>query len=67
MNRIENKDTAKDAARLFEQEVMDLSPGIPREEVCSMVDDYLYYQQDELSRAETHVLVDETCLSKNRN
>ena len=41
MNRIERKETAPDAAKLFEEEVREISPEIPREILCNMVDDYL--------------------------
>lgn len=61
MNRIEKKETAPWAARLFEEEVRELKPDIPREELCSMVDDYIYYQTDDLSRMEAHAIVDRSC------
>ena len=61
MNRIERKETAPDAAKLFEEEVREISPAIPREILCNMVDDYLYYQQDDLTKKEAHLIVDDTC------
>lgn len=61
MNRIEKKEIAPDAARLFEQEVLEAIPDIPRKELCNMVDDYLYYQTDGMSKGEAHAIVDETC------
>ena len=61
MNRIERKEAAPDAAKLFEEEVREIDPGISREVLCDMVDDYLYYQQDELTKDETHRIVGETC------
>lgn len=64
MNRIEKKETAPDAAKLFEEEVREISPEIPREILCTMVDDYLYYQQDDLTKKEAHEIVEETCLKK---
>ncbi len=64
MNRIENKETAPDAAKLFEEEVREINPDIPRETLCRMVDDYLYYQQDDLTRREADRIVEETCLNK---
>ncbi len=67
MNRIEKKENSRDAAKLFEQEVAELSPGLPQEELCSMVDDYIYYQQDEITRAESRAIIEETCLNKRRN
>lgn len=63
MNRIENKAMVADAARYFQEEVRELAPGIDREHLCSMVDDYIYYQQDDMSRADAHKVVQETCLA----
>ena len=64
MNRIERKETAPDAAKLFEEEVREISPEIPREILCNMVDDYLYYQQDDLTKKEAHLITDDTCRKK---
>ncbi|MGE5173162.1 MAG: hypothetical protein ACM3MD_04970 [Betaproteobacteria bacterium] len=64
MNRIEKKDTAPWAAKLFEEEVREINPDTPREVICDMVDDYLYYQQDDLTRDEAHMIVEETCIKK---
>ncbi len=64
MNRIERKETAPDAAKLFEEEVREISPDISRDVLCTMVDEYLYYQQDDLTRDEAHRIVEETCLAK---
>ncbi len=61
MNRIEKKETAPEAARLFEQEVRELKPDIPRKELCDMVDEYIYYQTDDMSKEEAHAIVDITC------
>jgi methionine aminopeptidase len=61
MNRIEKKETAGDAAKLFREEVRGLMPEISRKELCDMVDDYIYYQTDDMSRAEADVIVDATC------
>jgi hypothetical protein len=61
MNRIEKRESAPDAARLFENEVVELMSDISREELCAMVDDYIYYQTDDLSRKEARAVVDETC------
>jgi hypothetical protein len=63
MNRIEKKEIAPGAARLFEEEVLGLKPDIPREELCDMVDDYVYYQTDDMSKEEAHTIVDTTCRS----
>jgi hypothetical protein len=64
MNRIEKKETAYDAAKLFEEEVRELEPDIPRKELCDMVDDYIYYQTDDMSKEEAHAIVEATCLMK---
>jgi hypothetical protein len=61
MNRIEKKESAPAAAKLFEEEVLELNPDISREELCDMVDDYIYYQTDNLSKIEAHAIVDMTC------
>ena len=61
MNRIEKKEAAPEAAKLFEQEVLELKRDIPREELCDMVDEYIYYQTDEISKEEAHAIVDITC------
>jgi hypothetical protein len=61
MNRIGKKEIASDAAKLFEQELRRLRPDIPREELCGMVDEYIYYQTDDLTRTEARTLVDGTC------
>lgn len=64
MNRIDKKESAPDAARLFEQEVLELEPDISRKELCDMVDDYIYYQTDNMSKTEAHAIVDITCRLK---
>jgi hypothetical protein len=61
MNRIEKKESAVDAAKLFQEEVRELMPGIPRKELCDMVDDYIYYQTDDMRRDEAHAIVEATC------
>jgi hypothetical protein len=62
MNRIEKKEMAADAAKLFEEEVRELMPDVPRKELCDMVDDYIYYQTDDISRQEAHAIVEVTCI-----
>ena len=64
MNRIEKKETAADSAKLFEEEVREQTPAIPRKELCNMVDDYIYYQTDDMSKEEAHAIVEETCILK---
>jgi hypothetical protein len=61
MNRIERKEQAPVAARLFEQEVLELIPDITRAELCDMVEDFVYYQTDGLLREEARELVDKGC------
>jgi len=61
MNRIGKKEIAPEAARLFERELRELNQDIPREELCAMVDDYVYYQTDDMSRQESSAVVDHTC------
>lgn len=62
MNRIEKKETAADAAKLFQEEVRELMPDVPRKELCDMVDDFIYYQTDDMSKEEAHAIVEATCL-----
>jgi len=61
MNRIERKEMAPQAAKLFEEEVLELRRDIPRKELCDMVDEYIYYQTDDMSKGEAHAIVDVTC------
>ncbi len=62
MNRIEKKEIAVEAAKLFEEEVRELMPNVPRKELCDMVDDFIYYQTDDLSKKEAHAIVEATCI-----
>ena len=64
MNRIERKEIAADAAKIFQEEVKAFAPDIPRSELCDMVDDYIYYQTDDVSREEAHAIVEATCILK---
>jgi endonuclease V-like protein UPF0215 family len=64
MNRFENKNAATDAARLFEEEVRELIPDIPQDELCAMVDEYIYYQTNGLSKREADSIVETTCFRK---
>jgi hypothetical protein len=63
MNKIEKKEIAPDAARLFEEEVLGLKPDISRNELCDLVNDYIYYQTDDMGKEEAHAIVDVTCRS----
>ena len=62
MNRIEKKETAADAAKLFQEEVRELVLDLPRKELCDMVDDFIYYQTDDMSKEEAHAIVEATCI-----
>jgi hypothetical protein len=50
-----------DAAKLFREEILEVAPDISRKELCDMVDDYIYYQTDGVSKEEAHAVVDVTC------
>jgi len=63
MNRIENKENAVEAAVLFQEEVLEVIPDISRKELCDMVDDFIYYQTDDVSREEADSIVDTTCMA----
>ncbi len=61
MNRIENKNSAPGAALLFEKEILEVAADVPRDELCHMVDEYIYYQTDGMTRDEARTIVDRTC------
>ena len=61
MNRIGNKELSPHASKLFQEEVLGLMKDVPRDELCAMVDDFIYYQTDEMSREEARAVVDATC------
>ncbi len=60
MNKAIDKWTV-DAANYFKEEVLDIMPDIPREELSGMVGDYIYYQQADVGKDEAHVVVEKTC------
>ena len=64
MNRIENKGMVNEAAKYFKEEVLEAMPDIDRGNLCEMVDEYIYYQQDDMTRDEAHRVIEETCLLK---
>ncbi len=64
MNRIEDTVRTADAANIFKEEVLELSPGIQKEVLCDMVDDYIYYQKTDVTREEAKRVIEETCLIK---
>ena len=53
-----------DAANYFKEEVLDIMPEIPRDELCEMVGEYIYYQQADVSKKDAHEVVEETCITK---
>jgi hypothetical protein len=53
-----------DAAKYFKEEVLDIMPDIPRDELSEMVGEYIYYQQADVSKNEAHMVVEETCVTK---
>ncbi len=53
---------AVDAAKYFKEEVLDIMPDIPREELSEMVSEYIYYQQANVDKEEAHKVVEETCV-----
>jgi hypothetical protein len=62
MNRIEKKDELVSSAKLFEEEILEAAgSNIPRKELCDMVDQYIYYQANDVTRAEAYAVVDKTC------
>ncbi len=60
MNRTVDKWTM-DAAKYFKEEVLDIMPDIPGEELSDMVGAYIYYQQADVSKDEAHEVVEVTC------
>ncbi len=63
MNRIEKKETVQGAAKLFEDEILELQPDISRDTLCGMVGEYAYYQQDDMTKEDAEV-IEKTCLKK---
>lgn len=51
-----------DAAKYFKEEVLDIMPDIPTEELSGMVGEYIYYQAPDVSKDEAHEVVEETCV-----
>jgi hypothetical protein len=59
MNRTVGKCTV-DAAKYFKEEVLEIMPDIPAEQLSDMVNSYIYYQQD-VTRDEAQDAVQRTC------
>jgi hypothetical protein len=53
-----------DAAKYFKEEVLEIMPDIPREELSDMVGEYIYYQRADINKSEVHEAVEETCIKK---
>jgi hypothetical protein len=49
------------AAKYFKEEVLEIMPDIPQQELSDMVAEYVYYQQVNAGRDETHAAAEETC------
>jgi len=60
MNRTADKWTV-DAAKYFKEEVLDIMPDIPTEELSDMVSKYIYYQQANVTTDEARDIVLESC------
>ena len=60
MNKMDEK-WMVDAAKYFKEEVLDIWPDVPREELSTMVGEYVYYQQREASMTDTRKVVEATC------
>ena len=55
-----------EAAKYFKEEVLEIMPDIPPEELSDMVGEYIYYQQADVGKNEVHEVVKETCIKKFR-
>jgi hypothetical protein len=53
-----------DAAKYFKEEVLDIMPDIPSEELSDMVGAYIYYQQADVSKDEAYEVVEVSCNKK---
>ena len=60
MNSVMDKWTV-DAANYFKEEVLDIMPDIPGEELSGMVGEYIFYQQADVSKNDAHTVVEATC------
>jgi hypothetical protein len=63
MNSADVKSTIE-AANYFKEEVLEIMPDIPREELSEMVGEYIYYLQAEVSKNEAHEIVEGTCVRR---
>jgi len=59
MNSVIDKGTVE-AAKYFKEEVLEIMPDIPRDELSEMVGEYIYYQQADVGKNEVHEVVEKT-------
>jgi hypothetical protein len=62
-----NKTCAKwtaDAANYFKEEVLDIMPDIPSDELSEMVGEYIYYQEADVSKDMALEVVGKTCAKR---
>jgi hypothetical protein len=62
-----NKTCAKwtaDAAKYFKEEVLDIMPDIPGDELSEMVGEYIYYQDADVSKDMATEVVGKTCVKR---
>lgn len=53
-----------DAAKYFREEVLEIMPDIPREELSEMVGEYIYYQQADVRKDQAREVVMATCMKR---
>jgi hypothetical protein len=53
-----------EAAKYFKEEVLEIMPDIPCEELSDMVGEYIYYQRADVGKDAAHQVVEETCVKK---
>ncbi len=58
MNGISEK-WAVDAAKYFKEEVLEIMPQIPREELARMVGEYVFYQQADVHQGDVNRVIQE--------
>ncbi len=51
-----------DAANYFKEEILDIWPDVPKEELSEMVGEYIYYQQPDVTKTEATHVVEEACV-----
>ncbi len=53
-----------EAAKYFKEEVLEIMPGIPRDELSAMVGEYVYYHQANVGKDQMRKAVEATCARK---